>query len=952
MGLRSEIHNKVNYQEFWAKHFPEAASCDKDEAHVFCPFHDDTGHKSFSISLTKGVFKCFAPTCNKGGDIVLFHALKRGIDVEEATKELAKELGILASSSNVVPPISESIIISAHRQLLAHAGGLLYLQEKRGITKETAVSLQIGLSEDGERFLFPVKDKDGNFVNIKRHRFEATKKEIKSLSWRKGYGQSRIYPIEELNNDSVIIVEGEPDAATLISLGLHAVTQTAGAGTWKKEFNQLFKGKDVAIIYDIDAGGKEGAAKVSKELLTVAKSIRVVELPIKDPSNADVTDFIIKHGAGLDQIKKLINETIPITTTAALSDDPTIYDINLHQASSSRYLAKNIRFKCVVSGKDLTPYIVPKKIIVACDCSLGKPCISCPVGQSSGIYTHLLDNAQDEIIEFIGVSKSKIDILIKIKIGIPYRCNKWSWKPTGALNIEDVRLIPEIDWSDDQNKYVNRQAYYVSSGNTLETNKAYILQGKTIPNPSTQHATHVIRKATPTLDNLDQFVLTDDIRKELKVFAVTKGIDIFGRISIIHKELEKMIGIYDRSDLLMLVDLTYHSILSFKFMGRFLKRGWIQSLVIGDTRCGKSVTLESIIRHYKAGESVSGESVSFAGLVGGLHQFGTRWTLQWGKIPLLDRRLIVIDEISGMEYEDIGAMSSMRSSGIAEITKIHTEKTNARTRQIWLSNVRGIGKRIADYTHGVLAVRELIGKLEDISRFDLVLTVASDEVSLKVINKSVPLSSPQIFKSELCHNLLMWAWSRKPSDVIFTTGTEDRILQLAGAQGKKYSPSIPLVEPAEQREKLARIAVAFASRVFSTDPSGSKVIVNKAHADAAYSFLEYIYNKPSMGYDEFSRLDLGKRKITNEMMVGSYINEAISEQLLDAEYFTQTDLLLIFNEFEQKDARTIITVLLRHKAMIRVGRSGGYRKTPAFIEFLRSRAFKKYKKHHRITEPI
>ena len=214
----------------------------------------------------------------------------------------------------------------------------------------------------------------------------------------------------------------------------------------------------------------------------------------------------------------------------------------------------------------------------------------------------------------------------------------------------------------------------------------------------------------------------------------------------------------------------------------------------------------AFLSHYRAGEIVSGESISFAGLVGGLHQVNSTWSLMWGRIPLADRRLVVIDEISGMSYDDIGAMSSMRSSGIAEVTKIRQERTNARTRMIWLSNVRRQGARLKDYPHGVLAVKELIGRLEDVSRFDLFLTLSSEEVSIDDINKARPVSTDKLkYSSNDCHDLLMWAWSRKPENVVFSKGVEALILELSSAQGKLYSPSIPLVEPAEHRDKIATI---------------------------------------------------------------------------------------------------------------------------------------------------
>jgi hypothetical protein len=79
-------------------------------------------------------------------------------------------------------------------------------------------------------------------------------------------------------------------------------------------------------------------------------------------------------------------------------------------------------------------------------------------------------------------------------------------------------------------------------------------------------------------------------------------------------------------------------------------------------------------------------------------------------------------------------MSSVRSSGVAELTKIQQERTWARTRIIWMSNPRD-GK-MSDKTYGVQQIQPLIGNPEDIARFDLAMSVQAGDVAAEEINKS------------------------------------------------------------------------------------------------------------------------------------------------------------------------------------------------------------------------
>lgn len=79
----------------------------------------------------------------------------------------------------------------------------------------------------------------------------------------------------------VIICEGEIDAMLITQAGYNACTSTAGAGTWKPEWANLFAGvQRIYILYDNDAAGREGALKVRS---TLARG-RIVTYPdgVKD----------------------------------------------------------------------------------------------------------------------------------------------------------------------------------------------------------------------------------------------------------------------------------------------------------------------------------------------------------------------------------------------------------------------------------------------------------------------------------------------------------------------------------------------------------------------------------------------------------------------------------------------------------------------------------------------
>jgi putative DNA primase/helicase len=105
----------------------------------------------------------------------------------------------------------------------------------------------------------------------------------------------------------VFIVEGEKDVDRLYSNGLIATTNVGGAGKWRDGYNQYLKDREIVVLPDNDDPGQEHAKKVTKSLLNIAKSIKIVELPGL-PDKGDVSDWF-NAGGTVDQLLKIVDET-------------------------------------------------------------------------------------------------------------------------------------------------------------------------------------------------------------------------------------------------------------------------------------------------------------------------------------------------------------------------------------------------------------------------------------------------------------------------------------------------------------------------------------------------------------------------------------------------------------------------------------------------------------------
>jgi len=754
--------------------------------------------------------------------------------------------------SDRTPVLSIAEVISAHDKLLQSEPMQKVLLIKRGWSLETIKKLQIGFSD--ERVTIPIISKSGNLLNIRKYDvFHKSNEKFKGVA---GHNAVRLWPDIAFEQDLIVIFAGEPDTILARQLGINGVTFTGGEGAFRADLLPHFSGKKVYVCYDVDERGRTAREALSRRLTEHAREVYIIDLPIKLlPPKGDFADLFFYAADNGIELTELWN---PLTEKAVkvekeleiVLDDSEYKTIDFYDAVQDKYYNTNINFKAIAIGKNFSPYFAPKKIKLSCDFTRGDTCTSCMLFATGGKYT--LEVPEEKILDLIRCTQSEQRNKLKNMVGVK-GCNQFKMEME-TQTIEEVFLSPLIDAEKIDRQFVVRKAYTKSFN--IQLNKAYSFFGKSISDAKTQEATQLFDRQKPELTTLDKFKLTDEDIEYLKIFNPTMdgmlGID--EKVKQITRDLSYNIPelIVGRERLMFAYDLVFHSVLRFKFLGSMVEKGWVELLVLGDTRTGKTKTAIKLCRHYKAGEYITLELATLPGLIGGMFQVGKEMSFAWGVLPVNDGRLVVMDEVNGLDQRDISNLSSIRDNGIAERTVVgSTRKTSARVRLIWVSNPRSATVTISNYSSGIEAIKELMGRPEDISRLDLAMIVAKEDVSVADMNKQSHLKPEHIYDSDLCHKCLMWAWSRKDSNIRFTPEAEKAILKYAISMSKKYSDTIPLVQGSVQRIKLAKLSVALACRLFSTT-DGINVIVKEEHVDYIVSFLYDIYDAPVFGYEEYS----------------------------------------------------------------------------------------------------
>lgn len=910
------------------------------ECRAYCiNCEDPRTSKSPSASFNFKVEVWHCMSCGKGGSFrTLARLLKKRGDSDTTPPANPQQ-----AAAPVAMPTNKQLKLWV-QSLQASRRQLNFLHEERGLNDATIKKFQIGW--DRQRFTIPIRDEEGALVNIRRYKPNAPSSK-KMVSYKAGSGAARLWGFETIAaHDELFLAEGELDRLVALQHGIPAFTHTGGASTFKMEWAKHFDGKVVYVCYDDDPQGDKGASKVARALKETANAVYRLRLGT-DIKGGDLTDFLVKLGRSKDDLLSLRAEAVPLFVRELPHEVPAEGTPITVEESKNPDHKGAVELTAMVSGILDPPYYAPQQILASCDQGAGAKCSGCPLAIRDGKAELKIDRDDERLLKFMDAGDSrKHDLMVSL---FDARCkSRISFEAQESWPIEVLAVTPSVAHRTDKvEPPVQRIVYNVGTYKT-PVNKLARVVGKTLPDPRSQRALFMGWDLTPVETDLDTFKLTPSVLKRLQRFKVDDKQDPLDKCLEIARDLSANVSlIYGRPMLHVGYDLVWHSITGFNFEGKPITKGWLECLVIGDTRTGKSETAQALIKHYNSGVLHSLESTTHAGLIGGATQAAAnQWMVTWGLIPLNDRRLMVLDEMSGMYTNNRGeskgiieAMSSVRSEGKAQVNKIASGETSARTRLIWVSNPLRATSLSESHSGCLPALSDLVRNPEDIARYDFVMAVASNDVPSSVINSTTHRRVKHRYTAQACQDLVMWAWSRRADQVRFLSGVEEFIYRAAEDLGARYTPDPPLIQIANVRVKVARLAVAIAARTFSTDRSGEVVVVKRAHVNAAVRFLDEIYGQRAMGYARHSAQELENRRKAakakgdarkwiknNPEIIG--VLEAVGGGEFRQRDFTE------FGGLDQQEAGDVIRKLLGWRMIIRKNKGYMYM-SPALVEIMR-----------------
>lgn len=722
-----------------------------------------------------------------------------------------------------------------------------------GISEEIINQLQIKTYKGTtDMFAYPVL-MYGRLADIRKYNKDG-KPRVKS---RIGSPAGLIIPfdnwIETPPDRLTLICAGEKDMAIARSNGFsNAITITGGEQTLPRT-PELFRNRAVAIVYDNDDAGIDGAKKLGAYLKRYTQYVKVVTNfhEVCTEPKEDITDFFMKYSKTKQDLINYIEATPILEVTE--EDIQSQYPImDLMTASRPQNIGRMIQTNIQIVAVSEQAFTVPSTILAE----------KWKVTEEQKANTMLKgeireweltdDNVQD-ILHLIDNNFKETDIQKSIKdiLRIPQTEKCVSIKQLTKQTVFKAYITDMFETTNTDSMPMEYTAYSLDT--KLESGKKYLVTYKLVPHPyKGQQITMLITKAVQASDSVSNFKLTEETKQSLELFRSIPG-TVTEKIKSLVEKVKGIIGYNGNDTLIQTIDLAYHTALEFNF-GNFKNvRGYLDTLIVGESRVGKSSTAESLRTTYELGmfTSLAGNSATIPGLVGGSNKTnGGSYQTRAGIIPQNHKGLIIFEEFGKSNANVVTELTDIRSSNEVRITRVAgTITLPAMVRMIALTNVKaqkGAIKPIASYPNGLSIITELVGTAEDIARYDLML-VLSDKGS----NIIDPFWTPETpFEKEVYQTRVRWVWSRSPEQIIIDREVGNHIIAKSNELNAKYDCHIKIFGT-EAWKKISRLAIAVAGYVVSTDDNYENIIVTKEHVDYAVNFFIAIYDNPTFKLKEY-----------------------------------------------------------------------------------------------------
>ena len=431
-----------------------------------CPFHNEKT-PSFSVSPTKGIYKCFG--CGEGGNSVNFVMKLGGFSYPEALRELAKKYNIVVEEEQLSPEQIDRenkrdgiYVISSYaskffqNQLWETKEGKLigisYFKQ-RGFSEEIINKFQLGyspklknaltqqalndsyqqefLEESGlsffnetsnadrfkERVIFPIHNYSGKVLGFGGRSLDPKNKakylnSPESAIYHKSKVLYGLYFSKSAigREDNCYIVEGYTDVVSMHQAGIENVVSASGTALSSEQINLIGRlTKNITLLFDGDDAG-------------LRASFKSIDLILKEGMNVKIVMF--PEGEDPDSYSKKLSQEEYIKYLKENEKDFIQYKTELLNKNSKNDPAKRVKYI-----KDIARSIsvIPDRLLRSEYCKITSSSLNIKEEDLLLEISAFLTGNRNNTLNSIGNQSTKVidtEIVPKIKNSLLEECEK------------------------------------------------------------------------------------------------------------------------------------------------------------------------------------------------------------------------------------------------------------------------------------------------------------------------------------------------------------------------------------------------------------------------------------------------------------------------------------------------------------------------------------------------
>ena len=715
---------------------------------------------------------------------------------------------------------------------------------------------EIKVDVKSKRLLFPVIVKN-RVLDLRKYTTDKTIKPKTTSNPKVQGGLVLPYHLWENDFTPTIICEGEKDMAFARTYGYNAIS-LGGSKAIPTTLLDSFKDRQIYIVYDNDAAGREGALKLASALYSVSKYVYIADISkYCTEDKEDITDFFVKYKYGNDKFDEMLNNSKLFDADCQEEFlKKSFPEVSLNEASTT-YLGKIVRSNVQVMATYEDQYSVPGYAMLE-KVNKGSREESNKANKGDCEYWSLQKTNFDDILVLTDSNLKNVQIQDNLK-----RLVGWGAEDYVKVTTSNPRTIFKACVADCTEsimaKDTIRTEFTCYTDEKLEAGKNYQIIYKVVPHPlKGQQQVLIVLEVKESSDVITSFEVTSEVIKDLIAFQGKNFNDLVNA-------QKAYINFNVDSYLLGLIDLWYHTPKEFDF-GRVKHiKGYLDGLIVAESRVGKSSTAQALSQVYGLAQiaSLAGSAATPAGLVGGSVKTGNSNAIRPGLIPRMHEKALILEELAKANYRLIPELTDIRSSGLVRINRSTGDLTlPAQVRLLFLSNAKadeeGMARPIMAYPNGIEIIKPLIGSIEDIARFDFIYVLGD------VPSEIDPLWEPPTgFTEKQLQTRIRWVWSRKCEQIKLDKDIQQYIVNMSQQLNDKYMCSVKLFST-ETWKKLSRLAIAIAGYMVSTDLEFENIIVKKEHVNLAAALLIKIYDNPVFKLREYVTEERKKMACTTQ----------------------------------------------------------------------------------------